>query len=104
MAIREDQVASQGSFGAIPIFAGTILITIIAMTVAIPVGLTSAIFLSQYASPMTRSIIKPLLEILAGVPTVVYGFFAAIRGRHGPHLQVYFCYLKRKSHCSRRVF
>lgn len=78
MAIREDQVASQGSFGAIPIFAGTLLITIIAMTVAIPVGLTSAIFLSQYASPMTRSIIKPILEILAGVPTVVYGFFAAI--------------------------
>lgn len=78
MAIREDQVASQGSFGAIPIFCGTALITLIAMSLSIPIGLASAIYLSEYASRRTRSIIKPLLEILAGVPTVVYGFFAAI--------------------------
>ena len=78
MAIREDQVASQGSFGAIPLFTGTLLITLIAMLVAIPVGLASAIYLAEYSSSTTRSIIKPLLEILAGVPTVVYGFFAAI--------------------------
>lgn len=78
MAIREDQVASQGSFGAIPIFCGTALITLIAMSLSIPIGLASAIYLSEYASRKTRSIIKPLLEILAGVPTVVYGFFAAI--------------------------
>lgn len=78
MAIREDQVASQGSFGAVPIFAGTLLITLIAMFVSIPIGLTSAIYLSEYASNNTRSIIKPVLEVLAGVPTVVYGFFAAI--------------------------
>ena len=77
-AIREDQVASQGSFGAIPVFAGTLLITITAMIVAIPVGLSSAIYLSEYSNPFIKSIVKPLLEILAGVPTVVYGFFAAI--------------------------
>ena len=77
-AIREDQVASTGSFGAVPIFAGTLLVTLIAMTVAIPIGLTSAIYLSEYASSTTRATIKPILEILAGVPTVVYGFFAAI--------------------------
>ena len=71
MAIREDQIASQGSFGAVPIFAGTLLITLIAMFVSIPIGLTSAIYLSEYASPSIRTIIKPLLEILAGVPTVV---------------------------------
>ncbi len=78
MAIREDQVASQGAFGAIPIFAGTLLITLIAMSVSIPVGLASAIYLSEYASKKTRTTVKPILEILAGVPTVVYGFFAAI--------------------------
>ena len=77
-AIREDQVASQGSFGAIPIFSGTLLITIVAMFVAIPIGLLSAIYLSEYAKPVVRTTIKPILEILAGVPTVVYGFFAAI--------------------------
>lgn len=77
-AIREDQVASSGSFGAIPIFTGTLLITIIAMSVSIPIGLLSAIYLSEYANKRARSVIKPLLEILAGIPTVVYGFFAAI--------------------------
>jgi len=65
-------------FGALPIFAGTFMITIIAMAVAIPIGLGSAIFLSEYATPLARDSLKPLLEILAGIPTVVYGFFAAI--------------------------
>lgn len=65
-------------FGAIPIFAGTLMITFIAMAVALPIGLGSAIFMSEYASHKTRSYLKPVLEILAGIPTVVYGFFAAI--------------------------
>jgi len=64
--------------GAVPLFAGTLLITVIAMAVAVPVGLFSAIYLSDFASARARSIIKPMLEILAGIPTVVYGFFAAI--------------------------
>jgi len=77
-ALRADQVGSSGSFGAVPLFAGTLLISVIAMAVAVPVGLLSAIFLSEYASPRLRTVAKPLLEILAGVPTVVYGFFAAL--------------------------
>lgn len=78
IAMRSDQVAGSGAFGAIPLFAGTLLITIIAMMLAVPVGLMTAIYLSQYASSKLRSIAKPMLEILAGVPTVVYGFFAAL--------------------------
>jgi phosphate transport system permease protein len=78
IAMREDQVASEGAFGAVPLFAGTFLIMMISMAVAAPVGLYSAIYLSEYASRPVRSTIKPLLEILAGVPTVVYGFFAAL--------------------------
>ncbi len=77
-AIREDQSGSSGAFGAIPVFAGTMLIALIAMMVAIPIGLMSAIYLSEYASNKFRTIAKPLLEILAGIPTVVYGFFAAL--------------------------
>ncbi len=77
-AIRADQVGSSGSFGAIPLFAGTLLISAIAMCIAVPVGLMSAIYLSDYASPKVRSISKPALEVLAGIPTVVYGFFAAL--------------------------
>ncbi len=77
-AIRADQVGASGSFGAIPIFAGTMLITLIAMLVAVPLGLMSAIYMSEYATPRIRAIAKPLLEVLAGVPTVVYGFFAAL--------------------------
>jgi phosphate transport system permease protein len=77
-AIRADQVASTGSFGTVPLFAGTLLITSIAMFVAVPVGLMTAIFLAEYSSERVRSIAKPLLEILAGIPTVVYGFFAAL--------------------------
>jgi phosphate transport system permease protein len=78
IAMRSDQYASSGAFGAVPLFIGTFLIMIIAMMVAAPVGLFSAIYLSEYASPLARSVVKPLLEILAGVPTVVYGFFAAL--------------------------
>ncbi|MCA1749547.1 MAG: phosphate ABC transporter permease subunit PstC [Parasphingopyxis sp.] len=69
----------EGSFGAIPLFWGTVLIgAIIAMIVAIPLGLLSAIYLTQYAHPKVRTVMKPVLEILAGVPTVVYGYFAAL--------------------------
>ncbi|MGI9395767.1 MAG: phosphate ABC transporter permease subunit PstC [Boseongicola sp.] len=64
--------------GAIPLFAGTLMITFIAMLVAVPIGIFAAIYLSDFASKRTRSIAKPMLEILAGIPTVVYGFFAAI--------------------------
>jgi phosphate transport system permease protein len=77
-AIRADQVGSSGSFGAVPLFAGTLLITLIAMLVAMPIGLFSAIYLAEYATPGFRAAVKPILEILAGVPTVVYGFFAAL--------------------------
>ena len=77
-ALRSDQVAADGSFGAIPLITGTLLISTIAMCIATPLGLFSAIYLSEYASKKTRNIIKPLLEILAGIPTVVYGFFAAL--------------------------
>lgn len=78
MAIRSDQVGSSGAFGAIPLFAGTMLISFIAMLVAVPVGLMSAIYLSEYAGEKFRAMAKPMLEILAGIPTVVYGFFAAL--------------------------
>ena len=77
-AIREDQVGSSGSFGAVPLFLGTMLISAIAMLIAVPIGLLTAIYLSEYASPKFRSIAKPAMEILAGIPTVVYGFFAAL--------------------------
>lgn len=77
-ALRADQVGSSGAFGMIPLFAGTLLITVIAMIVAVPVGLMSAIYMSEYAGPKFRSTAKPILEVLAGIPTVVYGFFAAL--------------------------
>ena len=78
MPIREDQAGSSGAFGAIPLFTGTFLIAFISMCIAGPIGLMSAIYLSEYASKKTRSIVKPLTEILAGIPTVVYGFFAVV--------------------------
>lgn len=77
-AIRSDQVGGSGSFGAIPLFAGTLLISAIALIIAVPIGLMSAIYLSEYATKRVRSIVKPALEVLAGIPTVVYGFFAAL--------------------------
>ena len=78
MAMRADQVGAAGSFGAVPLFAGTLLIAFIAMCVAMPVGLMSAIYMAEYAHPKFRAVVKPVLEILAGIPTVVYGFFAAL--------------------------
>ncbi len=77
-ALRTDQVGSSGAFGAVPLFAGTALIALIAMLVAAPIGLMTAIYLSEYAHRKVRMLAKPLLEILAGIPTVVYGFFAAL--------------------------
>jgi phosphate transport system permease protein len=77
-ALRADQVGSSGAFGAIPLIGGTLLITFIAMCVSVPVGLFSAIYLSEFSNQRIRGAVKPLLEILAGVPTVVYGFFAAL--------------------------
>ncbi len=77
-ALRADQVGSSGAFGAVPLFTGTLLISGIAMAVAVPTGLLSAIFMAEYARPRTRTVLKPVLEILAGIPTVVYGFFAAL--------------------------
>lgn len=88
IAMRTDQVASSGAFGAVPLFVGTFLIMIIAMFVAAPVGLFAAIYLSEYAGRAVRSTVKPLLEILAGVPTVVYGFFAALTV--GPSFRAFF--------------
>ncbi|WP_227340033.1 phosphate ABC transporter permease subunit PstC [Sphingopyxis sp. P8] len=71
--------AVEGTFGGIPLFWGTVLIgAIIAMIVAIPIGMMTAVYLTQYAAPAVRRWVKPILEILAGVPTVVYGYFAAL--------------------------
>ncbi|MCA1944356.1 MAG: phosphate ABC transporter permease subunit PstC [Desulfovibrio sp.] len=75
---REDAGVSEAKFGSLPLFAGTFMITAIAMLVAMPVGLLAAIFMSEYASSFARKVSKPTLEILAGIPTVVYGYFAAV--------------------------
>lgn len=77
-AIRVDQTTGESRFGAVPLFAGTMLIAAIAMLIAVPTGLMSAIYLSEYAPRRARSVIKPALEVLAGIPTVVYGFIAAL--------------------------
>ena len=77
-AIRTDQVGQSGSFGLIPVLVGTLLITSIAIAIAAPIGLLIAIYMSEYATPRTRNLTKPLIEMLAGIPTVVYGFFAAL--------------------------
>ena len=78
LAIRPDQVGASGSFGAVPLFVGTMLIATIAMLTAVPIGLMTAIYMTEYAPPSVRSWGKPALEILAGIPTVVFGFFAAL--------------------------
>lgn len=78
IALRAGQVGASGLFGAVPLFVGTLLISFIAMCVAMPVGLMSAIYMSEYAHSKVRAVVKPVLEILAGIPTVVYGFFAAL--------------------------
>jgi phosphate transport system permease protein len=76
--IRADQIAGIGAFGWLPVFVGTLVITVLAKIVAIPVGIFSAIYLNEFASPRTRAFTKPMLELLAGVPTIVYGFFAIL--------------------------
>ncbi len=77
-AMRADQGDIQTAYGFLPLLTGTLLITVIAIAVAGPLGLFSAIYLAEYASPRIRAIAKPVLEILAGIPTVVLGFFAAL--------------------------
>lgn len=78
IAIRPDQVGGSGSFGWLPVLMGTLVITVIASVFAIPVGIATGIYLKEFASSRARTVIKPILEILAGVPTVVYGFFAIL--------------------------
>lgn len=78
MAINSEQEVGASSFGFIPVFLGTLLITLIAMLVAVPTGIMAAIYLGFYAKSKSRDYLKPILEILAGVPTVVYGYFAVI--------------------------
>jgi len=78
IALRADQVAGKGAFGAIPVFTGTLLIAFIAMLVATPIGIYTAIYLVEYSSDRVRATVKPIMEILAGIPTVVYGFFAVL--------------------------
>ena len=77
-AFRADSVGSSGQFGILPLLWGTLFITLIAICIAGPLGLLSAILTAEYLKPTTRTFVKPLLEILAGIPTVVYGFFAAL--------------------------
>ena len=69
---------AEGQFGLIPLLAGTVYIAAVAMLVAVPVGLMSAVYMAEYASPRVRSLVKPALELLAGIPTIVYGIFALV--------------------------
>lgn len=78
MAVHSEQAVTESHFGMIPVILGTLLITTIAIVIAFPIGIMSAIYLGFYARPKTRDYLKPVLEILAGVPTVVYGYFAVI--------------------------
>ena len=78
IALRAEQVASGGRFGIVPLLAGTFLISAVALVVATPLGLAAAVWLSEFASRKTRAVVKPILEMLTGVPTVVYGVFAAV--------------------------
>lgn len=76
--MRPDQIAGAGAFGWLPVILGTIVITTIALLIAVPIGLFAAIYLNEFASRRFRAFAKPLLEVLAGIPTVVYGFFAIL--------------------------
>jgi phosphate transport system permease protein len=76
--IREDQLAASGAFGWTPVLIGTLVVSVVALTVAVPTGLFAAVYLNEFAHHRFRAVAKPLLEILAGVPTVVYGFFAVL--------------------------
>jgi phosphate transport system permease protein len=77
--------ASAGQFGLLPLLWGTVFISLVAMSVAVPVGLLAAIYMSEYAGPRMRAVAKPVLEVLAGIPTIVYGFFALVT--FGPFLR-----------------
>ncbi|WP_185983384.1 phosphate ABC transporter permease subunit PstC [Aureimonas mangrovi] len=70
--------SAAGQFGLVPLLAGTLYIALVAMCFAVPIGLFAAIYMAEYASPRARGVVKPLLEVLAGIPTIVYGFFALI--------------------------
>jgi len=93
---KTEWLPQAGAFGIAPLLLGTLLITIIALAVAVPVGLASAIYLSEYASDRVRGILKPTLEILVGIPTVVFGFFAVtfmtplLRGIFGDNVVGFF--------------
>lgn len=76
--IREGQVAAEGAFGWLPVLVGTLVVTAVALLVAVPTGLFAAVYLNEFAPRRFRAVAKPMLEILAGVPTVVYGFFAIL--------------------------
>ncbi|MFO1074570.1 MAG: phosphate ABC transporter permease subunit PstC [Geminicoccaceae bacterium] len=78
IALRADQIGASGAFGVLPLLAGTLLIAAVALAVAGPLGMLAAIYLSSYASPALRALAKPMLEVLAGIPTVVWGFVAAL--------------------------
>ena len=78
MAMNSNQEVVKASFGILPVLCGTFLITIISMIIAIPIGIMGAINLALYSSQNIRNILKPAIEVLAGIPTVVYGYFAAI--------------------------
>lgn len=71
-------VGSEGQFGLIPLLAGTLYIAFVALLVAVPIGLMSAVYMAEYASPRVRAAVKPSLELLAGIPTIVYGIFALV--------------------------
>jgi len=88
MAVTAEQSVGDSAFGIVPVFLGTLLITLIAMLVAVPLGIMGAIYLSLYAKSSTRDYLKPVLEILAGVPTVVYGYFAVVSV--APFFKVFF--------------
>jgi len=88
IAINAEVAGSSGAFGAVPLFVGTLMIAGIALCIAVPIGLLTAVYLVEYASRRVRSIVKPLLEVLAGIPTVVYGFFAALT--MAPQLKTFF--------------
>ena len=77
-ASSSHSLSAYGTYGILPLFTGTVLIMGISLTLAVPVGLFVAIYLGEYAKPQTRHILKPLIELLAGIPTIVYGFFALV--------------------------
>ena len=76
--IRDERPGSVGRFGMLPLFGGTLLIAVIAMAVAIPIGILSALYTAEYAAARARALTRPILDVLAGIPTVVYGFFALL--------------------------